>query len=157
MSELVSSSKPGEYAVSLQIRHPNIDPAEITRTLGLQPQYSWRAGEPRRSLQGQPLEGVYHESFWHGEFRDLDAGAQGSAAGEGPLMQAVVQLRRSQKFLSRLQAEGGTVELSLEVSGAGDTAFSLSPQLLSMLARCGISLALKIQAEARLYERRKAS
>lgn len=156
MSELVSSSKPDDYAVSLQIRHPHIDPVEITRTLGLEPQYSWRAGEPRRSLQGQPLEGVYHESFWHAEFRDLDAPGQ-LAAGESILVQAVVQLRRSQKFLSRLQSDGGTVELSLEVSGAGDVAFSLAPELLSMLARCGISLSLKIQPDARLVERRKAS
>ena len=157
MSELVSSTKPDDFAVSLRIRHPSIDPVEITRTLGLEPQHCWRAGEARRSLQGQPLEGVYHESFWTGEFRDLEAGPQGGVAGEAILVQAVVQLRRSQKFLSRLQAEGGTVELSVEAAGSGEVAFSLAPQLLSMLARCGISLSLHVQPEAQLYERRKAS
>jgi hypothetical protein len=65
-----------------------------------------------------------------------------------------VQLRRSQAFLSKLQAEGGTVELSVEVIGSREFALTLSPQLLSLLARAGVALVL-VRTEAQIAERRK--
>jgi len=37
-----------EFTISLRIRHPSVDPRTITETLGIEPQYTWKAGEPRR-------------------------------------------------------------------------------------------------------------
>ena len=37
-----------EFTLSLRIRHPSIEPGEITRNLGIEPQHTWRAGDPRR-------------------------------------------------------------------------------------------------------------
>jgi len=37
-----------EFTLSLRIRHPGIDPAEISSALGIEPQHTWKAGEPRR-------------------------------------------------------------------------------------------------------------
>jgi hypothetical protein len=114
MEEFVSDTFPqtlDDFTVMLRIRHPSIDPDEITSKLGLEPQHSWKAGETRRTAQGTPLEGAYRESFWTGEFHELETGLKGVVETEAALMAAVVQLRRSQAFLSKLQAEGGTVEL----------------------------------------------
>jgi hypothetical protein len=36
-----------------------MEPAEITRVLGIEPRHSWKAGEPRA-----PLEGTNRETFW---------------------------------------------------------------------------------------------
>ncbi len=161
MADIVPSMNLDTFMVSLSIRHPTIDPREITRALGFEPQHSWKAGDARRTARGQLLDGTYHESYWTSELRELDASLHTVteallAEPETVLLQAVVQLRRSQPFFSRLQSEGATVELLVEVIGASDFTFTLSPQLLSMLARSGFSVALKAHDEARAAEHRKA-
>jgi hypothetical protein len=143
-----------DFTVMLRIRHPSIDPHEITGKLGLSPQHSWKAGEARRTAQGAPLEGSYRESFWTAEFQELETGLKGVREIEAVLMAAVVQLRRSQAFLSRLHSDGGTVELSVEVIGDREFTLVLSPQLLSLLARAGVALTL-VRTEGQLAERRK--
>jgi hypothetical protein len=155
VADIVPSVNPENFTVSLSIRHPSIDPQEITQALGFEPQHSWKAGERRRTAQGQLLEGTYHESYWTGEFGELDASLRGVVEVEAVVLQALVQLRRSQKFLTRLQSEGATLELYVEVAGGNEFTFVLSPQLTSMLARSGVSVALKVHADAQLVERRK--
>jgi hypothetical protein len=155
VAEIVPAVILDNFTVSLTIRHPGIDPREITSVLGFEPQHSWQAGEQRRTAQGRPLDGTYHESYWTGEFRELDASLRGVVEIEAVLLQAVVQLRRSQKFLSRLQAEGATVELYVEAAGGSDFTVALSPQLTSMLARSGFSLVLKVHADTQVAEQRK--
>jgi Domain of unknown function (DUF4279) len=155
VTDILPATNPDNFTVSLRIRHPTIDPAEITRTLGIEPQHSWKAGESRRAAQGQRLEGSYRESYWIGEFRELDAGLRGVVATEAVLLQAVVQLRRSQPFLTRLQSEGATVELFLEVVGSTEFTLGLSPQLLKLLSKAGLAVVLNVHAEAQALERRK--
>jgi hypothetical protein len=155
VTDTLPSMNPDNFTVSLRIRHPTIDPAEITRTLGIEPQHSWKAGESRRAAQGQRLEGSYRESYWIGEFRELDAGLRGVVATEAVLLQAVVLLRRSQPFLTRLQSEGATVELFVEVVGSTEFTLGLSPQLLSLLSKAGLAVVLNVHAEAQALERRK--
>src|SRR5205807_10497461 len=52
-----------EFTISLRIRHPTIDPAAITRMLGMEPQHTWHSGAPRRGPAGEALDGVYRESY----------------------------------------------------------------------------------------------
>ena len=155
MTDILPSMNPDNFTVSLRIRHPTIDPAEITQTLGIEPQHSWKAGESRRAAQGQRVEGSYRESYWIGEFRELDAGLRGVVATEAVLLQAVVLLRRSQPFLTRLQSEGATVELFVEVVGSTEFTLGLSPQLLKLLSKAGLAVVLNVHAEAQALERRK--
>jgi Domain of unknown function (DUF4279) len=155
VAEIVPSVQHDNFTVSLGIRHPSIDPDEITRSLGFEPQHSWKAGDKRRTAQGRPLDGNYHESYWTGEFRELDASLRGVVEIEAVLLQAVVQLRRSQKFLSRLQSEGATVELHVQVAGGSEFTFALSTQLISMIARSGFSLVLRVHADAQASDQRK--
>ena len=156
VADIVPSITPDEFSVSVRIRHPSIDPAEITSTLGLEPEHSWQAGDARRTAQGLPLEGSYRETYWTAEFRELDMGLRGVVATETVLLQAVVQLRRSQPFLARLQADGGDVELFVQVISSSEFRFALSPELLSMISRIGVSLVLDVRAEAQVAVQRKA-
>ncbi len=55
-----------EFTLSLRIRHPSVEPAEITRNLGIEPQHTWRAGDPRRDVAGSEINGTYRESYWMG-------------------------------------------------------------------------------------------
>ena len=155
MSDIVSPRIAEDFTVSLRVRHPSIDPGEITRALGLEPQHGWKAGDARRTAQGQRLEGAYHETYWTGEFSEHTMGLLGVMTTEAVLLQVAVQLRRSQQFLSRLQKEGATIELFVEVFGGNEFTFSLSPQLLSMLARCGVSVALQVHGDSQTAVQRK--
>ncbi|MDE2447742.1 MAG: hypothetical protein KGO22_02145 [Gammaproteobacteria bacterium] len=56
-----------EFTVSLRIRHPTIDPATISAMLGIEPQHTWRAGEPRCDPAGAELGGAHHD--WMGRLR----------------------------------------------------------------------------------------
>ena len=157
MAESVPSPSVDEFAVSLRIRHPSIDPDEITRALGFAPQHCFRAGERRRTDTGEPQQGRYRESYWTGRFREATMPLLGVSGTEAALTQAVQQLQRSQSFLSRLQEEGASIELVVETEvDSTEFAFSLSPRLLAMLTRCGVSLLLEVRAEPRPAARRLA-
>jgi hypothetical protein len=54
------------FQLSLRIRHPSLDPAEISRELRLEPEHSFRAGEPRHSRSGLGSTGVHAETYWLG-------------------------------------------------------------------------------------------
>ncbi len=45
------------FKVTLFIEHPNIDPVEITHSIGLLPKRTTRAGAPRTTPKGEPLTG----------------------------------------------------------------------------------------------------
>lgn len=62
----LSKSHPPPYELSLRIRHPSIDPADLSRELGLAVKHSFRAGEPRQSYGGVTFASVYGESYWLG-------------------------------------------------------------------------------------------
>jgi hypothetical protein len=52
------------YQLSLHVRHPSVDPAEISRELGLEATESFRAGEPRQSRSGLAATAVHGETYW---------------------------------------------------------------------------------------------
>ena len=77
-SRRVSQVVPGStltYAMSLRVRHPNLDPALLTETLHLEPLHSWRAGEPRRSATGAALGGEHRDSYWSAPLPGQGVGA----------------------------------------------------------------------------------
>jgi hypothetical protein len=95
------------YIISLRVRHPSLDPSEITSALHLDPGRTWRMGEPRATTKGAPLKGIYSETFWtktfvEGEFLDKELPA---AVGE-----IVDQLVPHRSFFHRIRLEGGTAE-----------------------------------------------
>src|SRR5436305_78106 len=56
------------FSVPLSISHPDIDPVEISRAVNLTPKRMTRAGAPRTTPKGDPLEGTYQFSHWTYEF-----------------------------------------------------------------------------------------
>src|SRR5580692_7945761 len=59
-----SSARATPYQLSLHVRHPSVDPAEISRELGLEAVESFRAGEPRQSRSGVAATAVHGETYW---------------------------------------------------------------------------------------------
>jgi hypothetical protein len=141
-SSRVSQVVPGtafSYAMSLRVRHPNVDPAVLTKALHLEPLHCWRAGEPRRSASGDALGGEHRETYWSAP---LPGQPVGSAAFPLELFlgQQLVQLTRHRELLSRLQTEGGQISLLIEIACAENTVLTLSSSVARKLADLNIEV-----------------
>jgi hypothetical protein len=148
-SSRVSQVVPGStisYAISLRVRHPNLDPALLTKTLHIEPLHCWRAGEPRRSATGAALGGEHRESYWSAP---LPGQAVGAAAFPLELFlgQQLVQLSRHREFLARLQDEGAQVSLLIEISPAENEVITLSTGVSRKLADLNIEVEFQFTGE----------
>jgi len=133
-----------EFTISLRIRHPTVDPDRITKALGIEPQHTWRAGDPRRDPGGEELEGDYRESYWMGRLMDEPQLSSERLSVESVLLEKLAILRRSHDFLEQLHAEGGVAELHISLYAREDFRLELSDQSLGLLGRLGLAVALDV-------------
>jgi Domain of unknown function (DUF4279) len=133
-----------EFTISLRIRHPSIEPSEITSALGIEPQHMWKSGDSRLGSTGESLEGTYRESYWRGRLMDEPQLSSELVSVEGVLRQTLTQLRRSQDFLARLSEGGGVAELHISVFARKNFRLELSPRSLTALGRLGLGIALEV-------------
>ncbi len=137
-----------EFMVSLRIRHPKIDPATITAMLGIQPQHTWRAGQPRCDAAGAELGGVYHDSYWMGRLMDEPQLSSESASVEGVIITTLIHLRRAQSFLEQLSAEGGVAEMLVSLYAREDFRLELPSDTLTVLGRLHLAISLDVHPHA---------
>jgi hypothetical protein len=143
----IGSMSEYEFTISLRLRHRSIDPSEITQTLGIMPQHTWKAGDPRRDPGGGTLEGVYRESYWMGRLMREPARSAAQVTVESMVLQTLAHLRRSHGFLERLDGEGGIAELHVSLFAREDFQLQLSAQSLALLGRLGLAVALDIHPQ----------
>ena len=103
-----------EFTISLRIRHPTIDPATISATLGLEPQHTWLAGQARCDPGGAELGGTYRDSYWMGRLMAEPQLSSDGVSVEAVVLKTLNNLRRVQSFLEQLHAESGVAELLVE-------------------------------------------
>jgi hypothetical protein len=139
-----------EFTVSLRIRHPAIDPATITATLGIEPQHAWRAGQPRCDPAGGELGGAHHDSYWMGRLMDEPQVSSDSASVEAVLLKTLSQLRRSQSFLAQLNTEGGVAELLVSLYARDDFRLELPSESLTLLGRLHLAIAFDVHPHSPL-------
>lgn len=138
------------FHLSLRVRHPSMDPAEISRALHMKAEYSFKAGEVRgrKSAVGASSHAESYwlapldPAFWEGT--TTPASVQPYNLGMGALELAFVRcaylLRRHAAFLHRVQAEGGEVSLLVEISTDVVSGFSLTPQCTGAFYDLGVSV-----------------
>jgi len=112
--------------------------------LGIEPQHTWKAGDPRRDPAGGALEGVYRESYWMGRLMDEPQLSSARLSVESVLLQTLSHLRRSHDFLEQQHAEGGVAELQISLYAREDFRLELSAQSLALLGRLGLTVALEV-------------
>lgn len=165
-----------EYSVVLRLRHPNVDPNEITQRLGISPQYSWRAGEPRRPETGEDEHGdtaedvvqsvAYRESCWVAVLSTpslLSAFVEAIVARRDPravgalprvvpptseLYLVLAKMKRASAFWHEFVAQGGTIDCLLQVVGAERFQLEMSPALLALCAELRVTLAIEVDGLA---------
>ncbi len=133
-----------EFIISLRILHPTIDPATITQTLGIEPQHSWKAGDPRRSPAGGELEGVFRQSYWTGRLMEKPQLSSERLSVESVLVQILSQLRRAHDFLEQLNTDGGVAELLVSLYARENFRLDLSAESLALLGRLRLAVVLEV-------------
>ena len=127
------------YAVSLRVRHPELDPAILTDTLKLAPAHSWKAGAPRQSQSGTAAGGQYRDSYWSAPLPGQMVGGA-SLALEIFMAQQLLHLGRHRDFFGELQAQGGEVSLLVEIGPIANTVLTLSSTVARRLADLNIEV-----------------
>jgi hypothetical protein len=154
------------FEVLLCIRHPSIDPAEISRELGVAADHSFKAGQPRQSHTGPSAAARHTESYWLAALNpgswSLDISFPGSALsiranqnlramakavlGRALSLCTTRFLRPHGPFLHRLQAEGGQVRLLVEINPGILDGFTLTPDVARELSELGIAVDFEFAA-----------
>jgi hypothetical protein len=135
-----------EFTMSLGVRHPDIDPARITRELGLQPGHVWSKGEQRTDQAGKALGGSYRDSYWLCEITVRPKFSGESVSVQSEMSRVMQMLRKSIAFLQNLHHEGGVTELFVTVFARGDFRMELLPEEAALLGRIGLSLTVEIKS-----------
>jgi Domain of unknown function (DUF4279) len=148
------------YTAFLRVRHPSIDPGEITRVLGLEPAHAWAAGSPRG--EAAAARGAHAESYWFAPLgesiwsrpggddeRVRVAGQPWQLASqmlplETFLLALLRQLAPHQRFFARLHTEGGSCELAVTLSASDRFSIELPAGLLRSLAALDMSITLDV-------------
>jgi hypothetical protein len=138
------------FQLSLRVRHPSIDPREISRELCIEAEYSFRAGEARNSRGRTSHVSSHAESYWFAPLgpvlwaADSEPALQSFAASnptiELALLRCTYLLRRHAGFVRELQASGGEVSLLVEVASDAISGFSLTPMCAGSLHELGVGV-----------------
>lgn len=133
-----------EFTITLRIRHPDMDPVRITNVLGVDPQATWKKGDPRVSPEGEPLAGTRGESYWTGGLMPTPQLSSEHSSVEVELLKILHQLRNSNEFLLELRSGGAISELHVSLFSRQEFQLDLSPSTLEMLGRLGLAVALEV-------------
>ncbi len=126
-----------EFSMSLGVRHPDIDPAHITRELGLQPGHVWRKGEDRLDQAGTMLGGNHRASYWFCEIAQRPKFSGERIGTESELVRVLHMLRRSIVFMQDLHYGGGVTELFVTIYARGEFRIELLPEEAALLEPAG--------------------
>lgn len=160
----LSKSQPLPFELSLRIRHPSMDPADLSRALGLESTHSFRAGEPRRSRSNVVPASVHGESYWLGtldpaswpaptwfsgftglELAQKELGKTVSRSLGWALSLSATRLRRANAALfERIRMEGGQVSLLVALSAVAVDSFSLTPEVSRIFSELGITIEFEL-------------
>lgn len=163
----LASSPPLPFELSLRIRHPSVDPADLSDQLGIKPKHSFRAGEPRRSRTEPTSTSVHGESYWLGTLdpaawpaENWFSGFANVALAQKELSSAVTRslgwalslsARRFQRghaaLFERVRIEGGRVSLLVALSPVAVESFSLTPEVSRIFSELGITLEFELTSD----------
>lgn len=133
-----------EFTITLRVRHPDIDPARITAVLGIDPQASWKKGDPRIGPHGEPIPGAHRESYWTGGLMPAPQLSSEYATIEAELLKILTRLREYYEFLIELCSNGAASELHISLFARQEFRLDFSPSTLALLGRLGLAVALEV-------------
>jgi hypothetical protein len=152
------------FQLSLRIRHPSLDPRELSREFNIEAAHCFRAGDPRASRSG--FASVHPESYWLGALNTANWPVDVTFPGVRRLLATqerigVVATRSlgavlslSTRFfnahaatLRRISAEGGQVSLLITAPAPAVSGFSLVPAVSRVFSDLGITLEFEFSTD----------
>jgi hypothetical protein len=130
------------FDVLLRIRHPSLDPDEITAQLGLVPEHQWKAGDERPATDGP--RGHYAESYWVAPVQ-FPVQGEDHPYLESTLALAAAILKRQKAIWDPVRSEG-QAELLVTLYSKGDADINLSTEVMSMLGGIGLSISIETES-----------
>jgi Domain of unknown function (DUF4279) len=128
------------FRISLRVRHPYVDPAEITKTLAFEPSRFWRGGETRRTRAGRPLSGLSRDTYWTA---DISAGRWPNGI-DGAIQNCLQRLTPFRSFFLKIRADGGAVELFVGWFFENQSGDTLSHRCLALAGDLQIDLSFDV-------------
>ena len=160
----LATLQPQPFQLSLRIRHPSMDPADISKELGIEPEHSFRAGQPRHSKSGVAPATVHTESYWLAPLSPaswfgsvpfeplpnvlisqnmIDAAAARNLAWALGL--CATRFHKAHAALLRtICSESGEISLLVTLSATAANPFNIPPQVSRMFGEMGITLEFEI-------------
>lgn len=155
-----SKVNPPPFQFSLRIRHPSMDPAELSREFKIEAEHSFRAGDPRPARSGIATASVRAYSYWLGALNPAEWPPDISSPGQRRLQIAQEHLGAAvtQSFdwalalsatwlfcahaelLRRIRAEGGEISLLVALSIGEVSSFSLAPGVSRIFGEFGVTI-----------------
>jgi hypothetical protein len=167
-AEKLSPAESDAFRLALRVRHPSMDPAELSRAFKIEPEHSYRAGSKRPSRSNLTAPSVHSESYWLGELAPTEQLLHLSFAG----LQHVTQrqqtaarrnltsnltwalastcgriLKTQADLLRRIRAEGGDVTLLVTICSNELASFSLVPEATRLFGELGVAIEFEIVYE----------
>ena len=133
-----------EFTMSLSVRHPSVEPGEISRALNIEPLHSWKVGDPRRGVTDEVIDGTYRETFWTAPLMPKPELASDGVSVESVVLRTLSQLRKSFEFFTDLSRLGGVAELQISIFGREDFRLEFLPESLGLLGRLGLMISLHV-------------
>lgn len=127
-----------EFTVWLKIRHADADPDLLTRTFGLEADYSGWNEEPKGRREGDVARG---RSYWVACVPPM---LPERPCLEATLMIGACVLERNSDFWAKLQGRGASAELLVVLEERALSRFELPHELLVRLSKLGLSLTVDV-------------
>jgi hypothetical protein len=127
------------YQVRLLIKHPEIDPARITNTLGLTPNISVIAGSSRETPAGTVLPGVHKVSLWSHSFN-----VNGNRLFFSTIVEMIDKLEPQKTLLTEIADTGGSIELVVNLPGIVNIGDFFSWHDMARLCALQINLGIEV-------------
>lgn len=139
----LSDSTPRRFDVDLFVVHPSLDPADISRALGLEGHFSQRVGDLRRTPKGTLLSGVYPDYRWRHCIRPSTTEKGISAE----LANFIEKLEPYKEFFANVRTAGRETSIVLNFLGDGYLADVIPSATLVRLANLGLDLGIEAFTE----------
>ena len=151
------------FQLSLRIRHPSVDPDELSREFSIEAAHCFRAGDPRPSRTG--IASVHPESYWLGALSAANWPVDVTSPGALRLLAAQERLGVSTRSLGwalslstrffnahaetlrRIVTESGQVSLLITAPAGEVSGFSLAPAVSRVFSELGITLEFEFTSD----------
>ncbi len=110
----------------------------------MRPGIRWRAGDPRVTPVGTPLEGHRRDTYWSNTVTPKWVRVPAGKTAEQELIKLVRRLRPYARFLNRFRSAGGRAEIWLSAYSTRNHSFVFQPTLIEAFHNLGCEFIIDI-------------